>query len=117
MKVEFSDVLRMHDEAYIASQDTRRKAADDLLFARVTQWDDPYLNTTLEYRGQFDQIRKARRQNLSEMRANPIQVTYIDGCRSIGIEANIAWEEVAGAVARIKEINTAGIRTGTSNAS
>ena len=79
MNVEFSDVIRMHDESYTASQTTREKAADDLLFSRVTQWDDPFLNTTLEYRGQFDQIRKARRQNLSEMRANPVQVSYVSG--------------------------------------
>ena len=79
MKLNHTDVLKLHDEAFISSQDTREKAADDLLFARVTQWDDPYLNTQLEYRGQFDQIRKARRQNLSEMRANPVQVTYIPG--------------------------------------
>ena len=40
MNVEFADVLQMHDEAYTSSQDIRRQAADDLLFARVTQWDD-----------------------------------------------------------------------------
>jgi hypothetical protein len=79
MTIEFADVLKLHDEAFLSSQDTREKAADDLLFARVTQWDSPYLETQLEYRGQFDQIRKARRQNLSEMRANPVQVSYIAG--------------------------------------
>lgn len=79
MNIDHQVILDLHDEAYISSQDIREKAADDLLFARVTQWDDPYLNTQLEYRGQFDQIRKARRQILSEMRANPVQVTYIAG--------------------------------------
>lgn len=73
------EVLRLHDEAFLSSQDNRRRAADDLLFARVTQWDDPFLSTQLEYRGQFDQIRKARRHILGEMRANPVQATYIAG--------------------------------------
>lgn len=75
--MEFRDLLDKVDEAWISSQEVRERSADELLFARVTQWDDPFLNTQLEYRGQFDMIRKARRHNLSEMRANPVQVSYI----------------------------------------
>ena len=77
--IEFSRILELHDQAWTASTTSRERGADDLMFSRVTQWDDPFLNIDLEYRGQFDLIRKARREFLSEMRANPVQVSYLAG--------------------------------------
>jgi hypothetical protein len=87
--LDHTDILRYHDEAYTASQNVRERAADDLVFARVTQWDDAYLGTQLEYRGQFDMIRKARRKNLSEMRANPVQVSYLPGLEGVAETAEV----------------------------
>ena len=77
--LDIEQIRQFHDEAWLASQDCRERAADDLIFSRVTQWGDQLLGTQLEYRGQFDLIRKARRKNLGEMRANPVQVSYRPG--------------------------------------
>lgn len=77
MKLELRDILKKHDNAYIASQQNRERAANDLLFARWTHWDDDYLCDQLEFRGEFDLLKKARRKNISELRANPVQVSFI----------------------------------------
>lgn len=87
--MNFTEVLKAHDNMWTSSQSTREKAAATLMFARVTQWDDAYLDTQLEYRGEFDMIRKARRFNLSEMRKNPIQVSYMPGKEATKEEAEI----------------------------
>jgi hypothetical protein len=67
----------MHDKAYNYGQTTRLKAADDMLFYWVTQWDDALLgDTQLQYRGQFDVLRKAGRQIVADLRSNPVQVNF-----------------------------------------
>ncbi len=65
------------DRDYTANQTTRESAADDLVFYWITQWDDELLaNSPLQYRGQFDILRKAGRQILSDLRANPVQPDF-----------------------------------------
>lgn len=67
----------MHDKAYNNGYDTRLKAADDTLFAWITQWDDTYLaETDLGYRGEFNILRKATRQITTDLTSNPIQVDF-----------------------------------------
>ncbi len=67
----------LHDKAYNRGQDTRMKAADDMLFYWVTQWDETTLgDSTLAYRGQFDLLRKAGRQIVGDLRSNPVQVNF-----------------------------------------
>lgn len=69
---------QLHEKAYCYGQDTRLRAADDLLFYWVTQWDDSTLGeSSLQYRGQFDVLRKAGRQIMADLRANPIQVNFV----------------------------------------
>lgn len=69
---------KLHDKAYCYGQETRLRAADDLLFYWVTQWDDSTLGeSSLQYRGQFDVLRKAGRQIMADLRANPIQVNFV----------------------------------------
>jgi hypothetical protein len=72
-----TDVRDLHDKAYTHGQTTREKAADDLLFFWLSQWDDTQLGgSSLQYRGQFDMLRKAARQIISDIKANPVQVDF-----------------------------------------
>ncbi len=67
----------MHDKAYNSGYDTRLKAADDSLFAWITQWDDTYLaESDLGYRGEFNILRKAMRQITTDLISNPVQVDF-----------------------------------------
>lgn len=74
-------ILQRQDCAWTASQDVRERGSDDLMFARVTQWDDSLDWCNLEYRGEFNLIWKERQRLLSEMRANQIDPNFkpIDG--------------------------------------
>ena len=76
--LDLTDLKRLHDKAYTANQVTRERAADDRVFAWVTQWDDGLLNDSdLFYRGEFNIIRKAQRQIIADLRSNPVQVDFI----------------------------------------
>lgn len=71
------ELKKLHDKNYLANQTTREKAADDRVFAWVTQWDDGLLeDSQLGYRGEFNIIRKAQRQIIQDLRSNPIQVDF-----------------------------------------
>lgn len=76
--LDLKEIKKMHDRAYQANQQTREKASDDLIFANITQWDDNLLSESqLAYRGEFNIIRKARRQIQSEIKSNPVQVNFL----------------------------------------
>jgi hypothetical protein len=67
----------LQGKAYCHGQDTRLKASDDMLFYHVSQWDSGILGeTTLQYRGEFNILRKAGRQIMADLRANPVQVNF-----------------------------------------
>lgn len=71
------ELKTMHDKAYNANTVTRERMSDDLVFYWITQWDDQLLSEAeLSYRGQFDVLRKAGRQIMSDLRSNPIQVDF-----------------------------------------
>lgn len=71
------EIHQMHDKAYTHNQVIREKAADDLLFYVVTQWDENLLaDVELSYRGEFNIIRKAGRQIMSDLKSNPVQVDF-----------------------------------------
>lgn len=75
--MELKQLQTLHEKAFNHGQDTRRKAADDLVFTWVTQWGDDDINKVpLQYRGQFDVLRKAIRQILSDLRSNPVQPDF-----------------------------------------
>jgi len=75
--LELDDLKQLHDKAYNANQITREQACDDLVFYWVTQWDDQLLSESqLQYRGQFDIVRKAGRQIMADLRLNPIQPDF-----------------------------------------
>ncbi len=82
MSLTLQKLLDLHDLAYENGYSTRLKAADDMLFAWVTQWDDTYLSqSNLGYRGEFNIIRKAVRQILTDLTINAISVDFepVDG--------------------------------------
>jgi hypothetical protein len=75
--LELDELKSLHDKAYNHNQVTRERAADDLVFYWVTQWDDNLLGESqLSYRGEFNILRKAGRQILADLRSNPIQVDF-----------------------------------------
>ncbi len=77
MSLEHKELLTLHDKAYNNGYDTRLKAADDMLFAWITQWDDNYLTESdLGFRGEFNIIKKAFRQIITDLIANPVQVDF-----------------------------------------
>lgn len=77
MPLELDDIKRLHDKAYLANQTTRERASDDLIFYWVTQWDSNLLDESqLQYRGEFNILRKAGRQILADLTSNPIQVDF-----------------------------------------
>lgn len=74
MPLKLTDLKRLHDKAYISGQVNRERASDDLVFYWVTHWDDALLaDIQMEYRGEFDMIRSAGKQILSDLASNPIQ--------------------------------------------
>lgn len=77
MSLTLKELKEKHDKAYTSSQVTRERAADDLVFFWITQWDDNILaESQLAYRGEFNILRKAGRGILSDLAANPVQVDF-----------------------------------------
>ncbi len=75
--MDLKELKTLHDKAYNAGQVPREQASDDLVFYWVTQWDDQLLNDSqLQYRGEFNVIRKAGRQIMADLRLNPIQPDF-----------------------------------------
>lgn len=75
--LELDELMKLHDKAYDSGYDTRLKAADDMVFAWLTQWDDTYLSQSdIGYRGEFNILRKAMRQILTDLTLNPVQVDF-----------------------------------------
>ena len=75
--LELDELMKLHDKAYDSGYDTRLKAADDMVFAWITQWDDTYLSQSdIGYRGEFNILRKAMRQILTDLILNPVQVDF-----------------------------------------
>ena len=77
MTLKHKDLLTLHDKAYQNGYDTRLKAADDMLFAFISQWDSTYLSESdLGYRGEFNILRKAMRQITTDLISNPVSVDF-----------------------------------------
>lgn len=75
--LDHKELLELHDKAYLANQTTRQRAASDMVFYHITHWEDGLLSqSNLEYQGQFDILRKAGRQIMGDLKANPVQVDF-----------------------------------------
>lgn len=76
--MDLIELKKLHDKAYNSGQVTRERASDDMVFYFVTQWDDNILSESqLAYRGEFNILKKAGRQIISDLAANPIQVDFV----------------------------------------
>ena len=75
--IDLDELKRLHDTAFNNNVITRERASDDMVFYWVTQWDDIMLaESELAYRGEFNILRKAGRQIMADLRANPIQLNF-----------------------------------------
>ena len=75
--LELDDIKKMVDKDWEANQVTRERAANDMVFYYVTQWDSELLeDSQLSYKGEFNILKKAGRQIISDLAANPIEVDF-----------------------------------------
>ncbi|MEE8288935.1 MAG: portal protein [Nitrosomonadaceae bacterium] len=76
-KLDLKQIKTFQDLGYAHNIVTRERAADDMVFYWVTQWDDQVVNDTeLSYKGEFNILRKAGRQIMADLMANPIQLNF-----------------------------------------
>jgi hypothetical protein len=73
MPLKLKDLKRLHDKAYTSGQVNRELASDDLVFYWVTHYSGDSATFPMEFRGEFDMIRSAGKQILSDLASNPIQ--------------------------------------------
>jgi len=75
--LDLAELKELHDKAYNNGIITRERAADDLAFYWVSAWQDNALDSsTLQFRGEFNILRKAGRQISADLRSNPVQVDF-----------------------------------------
>ena len=75
--LELEELKRLHDKSYTSNQITRERSADDYVFYHITQWDDTLLDETqLAYRGEFNILKKAGRQIISDLQSNPVSIDF-----------------------------------------
>lgn len=71
------DIMLLHDKSFTTGQNNREKASDDIVFSRLTNWDDTLLSDVLtEYRGEFNIIRKQRRKALKDLQNNNVSIEF-----------------------------------------
>ena len=76
-KLEYNKIQDAFDRDYSFAEVTRERAAADLSFFWITHWDDAILSgSQLLYKGEFDLLRKAMRDILSDMRSAPVQANF-----------------------------------------
>ena len=81
-KLDYDQIKTWCSIDYDYNKITRERAAADLSFFWITHWDDAILSgNQLLYRGEFDLLRKAMRDIMSDMRASPVQADFepLDG--------------------------------------
>ena len=77
MILTLRELKKMHDLAYRGNQRTRERGADDLVFYWITQWDDQLLEgSDLQYRGEFNIIRRGGRDVMSSLRKMQVQPDF-----------------------------------------
>jgi len=75
--LELSELKELHDKAYNSGIITREQSAEDLAFYWVSAWQDNALDdSNLQFRGEFNILRKAGRQISGDLRSNPVQVNF-----------------------------------------
>lgn len=78
MPLKYEEIAAMVEKDYDSAYEMSQTAANDRVFYFLTQNDDWILeNTTLGYLGQFDLLRKAGRQIISDGEENPVQLDFV----------------------------------------
>jgi len=76
-KLTLKEIKTWFDQDYTNNQTTRINAADDRVFAYISQWDSTMLDTSqLAYKGEFNIVRKATRDIMSDLRSNQVQIDF-----------------------------------------
>jgi hypothetical protein len=76
-QLTFEQIQKNFNTDYQFSQVTRERAAADMSFFWITHWDGALLSDcSLDYKGEFDLLRKAFRDIMSDMRSNPIMADF-----------------------------------------
>lgn len=76
-KLDYHKIKEAFNRDYDFSKITRERSASDLSFFWITHWDDALLSgNQLLYKGEFDLLRKAMRDILSDMRSAPVQANF-----------------------------------------
>lgn len=76
-KLSFETIRKWFDTDYTFSQVSRERSAGEMAFFWITHWDDGMLaDSPLLYRGEFDMLRRAYRDIMADMRANPIEADF-----------------------------------------
>lgn len=75
--LELKEIHDMHNKAFNANVSSRERAADDLIFYFVTQWDaGSLLDSQLSYKGEFDILKPAGKAILADLAENPVQIDF-----------------------------------------
>lgn len=75
--MEFEEIKELVNSAESSTTATREEGSDMLVFGRISQWDDEIgSQVKTQYRGQFDLIKSKRNRIMSELWANPIDVSF-----------------------------------------
>jgi len=84
------EIMKMHDENYVANQTTRDKSSLEMFFYWVSQWDENILTeSTLTYKGQFDLCRKVGRDLIGNLRSAQFDVDFSPKNTDRGDDAEI----------------------------
>jgi len=76
-QLTYDKIQQAFNRDFNFSKITRERAAADLSFFWITHWDDALLSgSQLLYKGEFDLLRKAMRDILSDMRSAPVQADF-----------------------------------------
>ena len=75
-KLTIAEARKIFDVDYQASYEARQKAIADAIFYNVTHWDDDLASVTLGYRGQFDVLKKAGRDIITDLNENQVQIDF-----------------------------------------
>lgn len=76
-ELTIEELKRKHDLMYENGKLVRERAADDLVFYWITNWDDNVLSeSSLGFKGEFNIIRKSGRQIIGDLKANPVQLDF-----------------------------------------
>jgi len=74
--MDLEQIQELVVDAESSTSETREEASNMLVFGRITQWDDELDDVATQFRGTFDLIKPQRNRIISELWANPVDITF-----------------------------------------